>query len=178
MVTIVLVEGLLQTTLVSVYHIDNVIQLSIGLILFCLITAFFVSKIVGDVSQVIESEEEKRRRADRALAESERKYRNLYQYAQVGLFETSLKEGRVVACNQRYSALFGFPSVEEAIGKDVLGLYISPGERDEVARILRENGSIENYTVRFRNKATGKEFWGQFSARYNLRPGCGGRIDH
>ena len=49
----------------------------------------------------------------------------------------------------------------------MLGLYVSPDERNEVARILQENGSIENYGVRFRNQATGKEFWGQFSARYN-----------
>jgi len=167
MVTIVLVEGLLQTTLVSVYHIDNVIQLSIGLMLFCLITVFFVSKIVGDVSQVIEREEEKRRQVEWALAESERKYWNLYHYAQVGLFETSFKDARVVACNQRYCTLFGFPTIEEAIGKNVLGLYVNPDERKEVAQILKENGSIENYTGRFRNQATGKEFWGQFSARYN-----------
>ena len=93
MVTIVPVEGLLQTTLVSVYHIDNAIQLSIGLMLFCLITAFLVSKIVGDISLLIESEEEKRRQVERALAESGRKYRNLFQYAQVGLFERASKKG-------------------------------------------------------------------------------------
>ncbi|OPX75111.1 MAG: sensory histidine kinase AtoS [Methanoregulaceae archaeon PtaB.Bin152] len=104
-------------------------------------------------------------RSQRALDESERRYRNLYRFAQVGLFETSLKDATVVACNQRYCELFGFPNVDEAIGKDVLSLYADPAERQEVSRILHEQGHIENYVVRFRNKATGRPFWGQFSAR-------------
>jgi PAS domain S-box-containing protein len=106
-------------------------------------------------------------RNQQAIAESERKYRNLYHYAQVGLFETSLKDATVVACNERYATLAGFPSVEEAIGKDILGLYANPDDRREVSRILLEQGFIGNYTVRFRNLVTGRVFWGQFSARLN-----------
>ncbi len=102
-----------------------------------------------------------------ALSESERKYRNLYHYAQVGLFETSFKDGTIVACNQRYADLAGFASVADASGKAVLPLYVNPEDRTEVGRILRETGFIENHTVKFRNQRTGKIFWGQFSARFN-----------
>ena len=103
----------------------------------------------------------------RSLSDSERKYRNLYQYAQVGLFETSFKDATIVACNQRYASLAGFSSIEEAMGKDIVHLYANPDDRNEVGRILRERGSIENYTVKLRNHTTGQIFWGQFSARYN-----------
>nr|WP_321351452.1 GAF domain-containing protein [uncultured Methanoregula sp.] len=102
-----------------------------------------------------------------ALAESERKYRNLYLYAQVGLFETSFKDATVVACNQMYADLAGFSSVEDAIGKDILHLYVNPDERSHVSQILKEQGFIENCVVQFRNQSTGRIFWGQFSARYN-----------
>ncbi|MFA5267448.1 MAG: PAS domain S-box protein [Methanoregula sp.] len=102
-----------------------------------------------------------------ALAESERRYRNLYQYAQVGLFETSFRDGTVVACNREYAELAGYSSVESAIGQDIFHLYANPEDRTEVGRILREQGYIENYTVKFRNQTTGKVFWGQFSARFN-----------
>ncbi len=105
--------------------------------------------------------------SQRALTESEQKYRNLYQYAQVGLFETSLKDATVVACNQRYAELYGAGSVEAALGQDVRSVYVHPKERDEVARILRETGQITDHVIRFRNRKTGREFWGQFSARYN-----------
>jgi PAS domain S-box-containing protein len=100
-----------------------------------------------------------------ALQVSERKYRNLYQYAQVALFETSLADASVVACNLRYCDLFGFPGVEEAIGQDVLHLYADPLAREEVKRIMREQGYIKDHNVLFINQATGREFWGQFSAR-------------
>ncbi|RPI37516.1 MAG: PAS domain S-box protein, partial [Methanoregulaceae archaeon] len=102
-----------------------------------------------------------------ALAESERKHRILYHYAQVGLFEMSVKDATVVACNQRYADLAGFASVEEAIGKDISGLYVNPEDRTDVDRILREQGSIENHLVQFRNLRTGRIFWAQISARFN-----------
>ncbi|MDP3565223.1 MAG: PAS domain S-box protein, partial [Methanoregula sp.] len=109
-----------------------------------------------------------RKRSRGALAESERRYRNLYQYAMVGLFETSLKDGVVVACNQQYCDLFGFSSAEEAIGKDVLGLYDDPDDRREVSRLLHERGYIEYHEVLFRNQQTKKPFWARFSARMNF----------
>ena len=108
-----------------------------------------------------------RKRTETALLESERKYRNLYNYAQVGLFETSLRNAAIIACNQRYCELFGFPSIEEAIGQDILSAYVDPEDREEVSRILRQQGHIDDYIVRFRNRSTGRIFWGQFSARFN-----------
>lgn len=108
-----------------------------------------------------------RKRIQEALLESERKYRNLYRYAQVGLFETSLKDGTVVACNERYATLAGYLSVEEAIGKDIVHLYENPDDRREVIRILREQGHIDDHIVQFKKHLTGRPFWAQFSARIN-----------
>jgi PAS domain S-box-containing protein len=108
-------------------------------------------------------------RNQRALAESERKCRNLYQYAQVGLFETNLKDATVVTCNERYRELAGFPSVEAAIGKDILRIYVNPEDRETVKRILIDEGVLIDHLVRFRNLQTGKEFWGQLSARIDRK---------
>lgn len=108
-----------------------------------------------------------RKMADLALQESERRYRNLYQYALVGLFETRLVDAKVIACNQRYCDLAGFSTIEEAMGSDILQLYDNPDDRKEVSRILHEQGYISDYIVKFRNRKTGSLFWGQFSARLN-----------
>jgi PAS domain S-box-containing protein len=105
--------------------------------------------------------------ATAALGESERKYRNLYQFALVGLFETSFKDATIAACNQRYAELAGFASVEDALGKDILHLYVNPEDREEVGRVLREKGFIENQTLKLQNQSTGRIFWVQFSARFN-----------
>lgn len=108
-----------------------------------------------------------RRRAKSALYESERRYRNLYHHALVGLFETSLSDATVVACNQKYCDMFGFASVEEAIGKNVLSLYTNPEDRTKVSSLLREKGSVDDFEVRFVNRKTGLPFFAQISARIN-----------
>ncbi len=99
------------------------------------------------------------------LQDGERKYRNLFHYAQVALFETSLGDAKIIACNQRYCDLFGFLNVDEAIGKDVLHLYVKVEDREEVKRIMREQGFIADNIVLFRNQLTGENFWGEFNAR-------------
>lgn len=112
-----------------------------------------------------------RRRAITALRESERKYHNLYQHALVGLFETSLEDALIIACNQKYCDLAGFASVEEALGSDVLQLYADPGDREDIRRVLNEEELIRDRIVRFRNLTSGSTFWGQFSARLNREKG-------
>ncbi len=105
--------------------------------------------------------------AEQALHESERKYRNLYQYAHVGLFETRLTDAKIVACNQRYCDLAGFLSINEAIGMDTLHLYADPADREEVKTILRRQGYISDHVLQLKNRLTGAIFWTEFSARIN-----------
>lgn len=105
------------------------------------------------------------KKVEESLRESERKYRNLYHYAHVGLFETSLKNGKIVACNQRYCDLAGFPNIESAIGKDVLQLYENPADREKIKNILREQGYISDHVIQIKNCTTGELLWVEFSAR-------------
>jgi PAS domain S-box-containing protein len=130
-------------------------------------------ELVASYEQIAATEEELRENYDelaisqRSVQESERKFRNLYQYAQVGLFETSLKDGTVVACNERYATLAGYSSVEDATGKDIVHLYKNPDDRKEVSRILHEQGHIDNHILELKKHLTGLSFWVQFSARIN-----------
>ncbi|WP_292417575.1 PAS domain S-box protein [Methanoregula sp.] len=123
---------------------------------------------IAETEEELRANYEELARREQAVQESEWKYRNLYQFAQVGLFETSFKNATVVACNKKYADLAGFDSIEMAIGSDILALYVNPEDRIEVGRILKEHGQIENHIVRFRNHRTKKEFWGQFSARFDV----------
>lgn len=102
-----------------------------------------------------------------ALQESERKFRNLYQYAPVGLFEISFNDRSVVTCNEKFATLMGFSSVEDAIGMDIFPVYENPEDGKEVIRTIHQEGHIEDHIIRLKNIQTGIPFWAQFSARYN-----------
>jgi PAS domain S-box-containing protein len=101
------------------------------------------------------------------LAESERKFRNLYNNAEVGLFETSLKDGKIIACNQRYCDMAGFPDLNCSVGMDILQLYVNPDDREEVKNILMRQGYVSNHVLHLKKYQKGAEFWAEFSARIN-----------
>jgi PAS domain S-box-containing protein len=117
----------------------------------------YFATIFEDITQHIKSGEK--------IIESERKYRSLYEYSQVGFFETDLDNAKIIMCNPRYCEMAGFSSVDEAIGHDILHLYVDPGARDEIKKIMRMQGYITNHVIKLRNRKTGKIFWGEFSAR-------------
>ena len=107
----------------------------------------------------LDQSESDRKQSKEALRESERKYRNLYHYAQIGLFETSMEEAKIIACNQYYCDLAGFPYVESAIGMDILQLYVNPDDREEVKKVLRTQGYTTNHLLQLKNRLTDKVFW-------------------
>lgn len=106
--------------------------------------------------------------AEKALQISEKKYRNLYRFAQVGLFKSSIESATVIECNKRYCDLFGFDSVEEAIGKDVMELYLNPKDREIITNVVRNRSFVENQEFRLKNRKTGTVFWAQLSARIDV----------
>jgi PAS domain S-box-containing protein len=131
-VIIVLTQGLLQSTLISVWHIDNVIEIAIGLMLFCLITIFVVSKVAGEVSQLIESEEEKRRKAEGLLHESEETFRALAENANDGIL-VAVSTGLHVFANRRAAEITGY-SVDELMKLGIKDL----AHPDEYTKRLKE----------------------------------------
>ena len=61
-----------------------------------------------------------RKKADEALRASEGKYRNLFENAPIGIFQSTL-EGTLLSVNPAYSQIYGYDSPEDAIDsvKDV-----------------------------------------------------------
>ena len=119
-VIIVLTQGLLQSSLISIWQIDNAIQVAIGLMLFCLITIFVVSKAAGDVSHLIENEEEKRRKAEGLQHESEETFRALAENANDGIL-VAVGTGIYVFANKRAAEITGY-TVDELMNLSIKDL--------------------------------------------------------
>ena len=106
------------------------------------------------------------RERESALQKSEKKYREIFNNAPIGLFSSTL-DGKFIRANPYAVKYLGYDSEEEFIQSITdIGMqrYVDPTEREEIARTLRESGSINNYETRFYRK-DGSIIWGSISAR-------------
>ncbi len=99
-----------------------------------------------------------RKRVVEALVASERKYRDIFTYAPVGIYQ-STKDGKFIAANLRLAQILGYDSVDEIMklnmGEDV---YFNKGERDTLIAKYEPGGSVSDIEVRWRKK-DGSPIW-------------------
>nr|WP_319540235.1 PAS domain S-box protein [uncultured Methanospirillum sp.] len=87
--------------------------------------------------------------AQQALKKSEHEFRNIFDNAALGIFQTT-PEGVNRALNPAFARIFGYDSPKQMVEEVVsIGdqVYVNPEERREFVRILLETGSIEGYEV-------------------------------
>ena len=84
--------------------------------------------------------------------EAERRYRELFDNIQEGLF-FSTPGGRFVEVNDALVRMLGYESREELLQIDIpTQLYFHPRDREQHANAMQENGSIHNLEATFRRK--------------------------
>ncbi|MGB8828459.1 MAG: PAS domain S-box protein [Dehalococcoidales bacterium] len=93
------------------------------------------------------------RQAEKAVRESEEKFSKIFHSSPVGMVMTHLPEGRCVDVNEAYLKMLEYRR-EEIIGRDSrdLNMHINPNKRDEIFRLLREQGKVSNIELSFRTK--------------------------
>ena len=89
-------------------------------------------------------ERTKRRRAEEALRESEKRFHRLFENDLTGDF-LSEPGGKIILCNPAFATIFGFSSPEEAVGTNMLELYVQPEERDLILETLKRQGKLQDY---------------------------------
>jgi PAS domain S-box-containing protein len=85
--------------------------------------------------QVIARDVTERRKMEEALRQSEEKHRALFDSSVIGMFVLDAETMKIVMCNQAAAKMFGFSSVEEAIGINPVD-FIVPEERDKDLEII------------------------------------------
>ncbi len=106
-----------------------------------------------------------RRRAEESLKESEARYREIFEDATVGIYQ-SLPEGRYRIVNRAFAEMAGFETPEQMISEvKNIGeqLYANPEERLLLNKNLSEDGFIRNAIFEFRKK-NGGSFWGSVNS--------------
>jgi len=108
----------------------------------------------------------KRKHAEHALREAERRYHGLFDNAIEGIFRSTL-EGLFVDANPALAHIYGYDSPEDLmvslrnIGTE---LYIEKERRAEFIKIMRARGSVNNFESQVRRK-NGDIIWISENAR-------------
>jgi PAS domain S-box-containing protein len=121
-----------------------------------------IGNLVGLLSSSIENRilYEDMNKALELVKLAEARYRNIFENAAEGIFQTTV-EGRFISCNPATARILGYDSPEELItGTSDIGsqLYVHPQQRSELLEILQHRSKIKNYEVEFYRK-DGKKQW-------------------
>jgi two-component system cell cycle sensor histidine kinase/response regulator CckA len=92
--------------------------------------------------------------AEKALKDSEQKYRDLVDNALVGIFQTTI-DGDILYGNEALSRMLEFPTQEAMMVESVLMRYKSIGDREVLIKNLRKENKVNSYECDLLTK-TGK----------------------
>jgi diguanylate cyclase (GGDEF)-like protein/PAS domain S-box-containing protein len=91
-----------------------------------------------------------RKQAEKALQESEQKFRTLFEDSMDAIYITT-KEGRFIDFNQAYLELFGYTK-EEMVTLHAKDTYLNPDDRFMFTKMMEEKGSVKDYDIKLRKK--------------------------
>ena len=119
-----------------------------------------VERIVGTNIDVTEQKE----MLD-ALLEGERKYRNLYNNALVGMVTNRYSDGKIIAINERGRLLRGYSGTDEALETmSIVEHFVNEQERRVMVKELMTMGEIKNHEIQLTRK-DGSAFWAMVSVK-------------
>ena len=112
----------------------------------------------------------KRKRMETALKASEKKYRDLFENAQVAMYRTTMDGSRCLAANKKMAEILGYTIEELLTGSPRLG-WFNPAERDELIQTLSSVGHIEDLELQILTKS-GEVRDVRASAQIHPEQGC------
>jgi two-component system, cell cycle sensor histidine kinase and response regulator CckA len=84
------------------------------------------------------------RLAEESLRKSEKKFRDLFDHAEIGMFRSRIDGSRFLDVNRKFLEIFG-RSREEMVGGSSEIHWADPRERAQMVRILTRDGRVTNY---------------------------------
>lgn len=100
-----------------------------------------------------------------ALKESEARYKNLFNNAQVGLFRTTIDTGKIIACNETFARMAGYSSTEQCCREYITTEhYVDKDLRNKVIQQLLAEKSVSGIEAEFTDKH-GNPIWVQYAVK-------------
>ncbi|WP_338669872.1 diguanylate cyclase [Pseudodesulfovibrio methanolicus] len=100
-----------------------------------------------------------------ALADSEKRYRQLFENALVGIYLISA-EGIVIEANRTVADIMGYASSAATAKVNVLNHYMHREDRDRLWEALHRDGEISRFRTELR-RVDGSPMWAELSGRLN-----------
>jgi PAS domain S-box-containing protein len=104
-----------------------------------------------------------RKHMEKALRESERRYRSLFNSVPIGLYRTK-PDGRILDVNPAIVEILGYPDRDSLQNAKTLETYVNPEDRKRLNLLLKENGFVRDFTVPLRRR-DGTVVWVNIHAR-------------
>jgi PAS domain S-box-containing protein len=118
------------------------------------------------MAHVIWRDISEQKQTEKALTEAEEKYRNIFENAVEGIFQTT-PDGRFLAANPALAGMYGFESPRELI-ETITNIenrmYVDPADRERLRRLYEEQGFVRNFETRLYRK-DGSILWISMTGR-------------
>ncbi len=91
-----------------------------------------------------------RKNAEEALKKSEEKYRNIFENAAEGIFQTTA-EGKFISANPALARMHGYDSPDELmrnVNSIADQLYVDPGDREKLIKLLEEQSFVKAFQTK------------------------------
>ena len=103
-----------------------------------------------------------RKRAERALLESEEKYRNIFDFASIGIYQAD-SEGNLVTANSTLAHMLGYRTVDELLRTNLDEIFHDPRQREMPLGAERDERGPAHSEVLWK-KRDGTPVWVQLNA--------------
>ena len=109
----------------------------------------------SELIQFVEIDTTEKRRFENELIEAEKKYRELFENAVIGVYRTT-PDGKIIDVNPTFVKMFGAKDKFEILRMKASDLYADPRDREIFIRALEISDSISNFENRLK-RLDGKE---------------------